>query len=84
MGFRRVVTYTLESEPGTSLRATGWVPAKLTKGGSWNTPSRPREDNAPTCRKIRWDYVHEGWRGPETVFFTPEDYLAHVLMEGFV
>src|SRR5437870_1633786 len=24
MGYRRIVTYTLASEPGTSLRASGW------------------------------------------------------------
>src|SRR5438067_820085 len=25
MGYERIITYTLESEPGTSLRAAGWV-----------------------------------------------------------
>lgn len=53
-GFSRVITYTLETETGTTLRAAGWQPVATTRGGSWNTPSRPRQDNAPTCRKIRW------------------------------
>lgn len=53
-GFERIVTYTLESERGTTLRAAGWDREALTKGGSWNRPSRSREDKAPTCRKVRW------------------------------
>lgn len=55
LGYKRVITYTLESEPGTSLRASGFVSAGLTAGGSWSRPSRPRIDMAPTCRKQRWE-----------------------------
>jgi hypothetical protein len=54
-GFRRIVTYTLESESGVSLRAAGWEPRALTRGGSWNRPARPRETRAPTCQKMRWE-----------------------------
>ena len=53
-GYRRLVTYTLETEDGTSLRAAGWEPEATTSGGSWDTPSRRREDKAPTCPKVRW------------------------------
>lgn len=53
-GYRRIITYTLESEPGTSLIAAGWTIEARTKGGSWNTPSRPRVDKAPTEPKVRW------------------------------
>ncbi len=55
LGYQRVVTYTLESEPGTSLRAAGYKFTKRTKGGSWNCPSRPRVDKAPLQRKFRWE-----------------------------
>ena len=64
MGYRRIVTYTLESEPGTSLKASGWKCDGEAGGGSWNVPSRPREDTQitlfgeikkyPTEKKVRW------------------------------
>jgi hypothetical protein len=53
-GFARIVTYTLVTELGTTLKAAGWQAVATTKGGSWNCPSRPRIDTAPTCRKTRW------------------------------
>lgn len=44
MGYTKIITYILESETGTSLKASGW---KLEAGGvggsDWNVPSRPRE-----------------------------------------
>jgi len=54
-GFAQIITYTLESEAGTALKACGWTAAAKTKGGSWNRPSRARSDVAPTCRKVRWE-----------------------------
>jgi hypothetical protein len=50
----RIFTYTLESEPGGSLLASGWVRDGRTAGGSWDTPSRRRKDKAPTEPKVRW------------------------------
>lgn len=52
--YRRMYTYILESEPGTSVKAAGFRFDGMTKGGSWSTPSRPRTDKAPTCKKQRW------------------------------
>lgn len=54
-GFTKVITYTLESESGMSLRYARFKPVATTSGGSWNTPSRPRKDKAPTCPKVRWE-----------------------------
>lgn len=54
MGYERMITYTLESEPGNSLLASGFVLDGITKGGSWNCPSRPRTQKAPTEPKKRW------------------------------
>lgn len=54
MGYERMITYTLESEPGHSLLASGFVLDGITKGGSWNCPSRPRTQKAPTEPKKRW------------------------------
>jgi hypothetical protein len=53
-GFAKVITYTLESESGMSLRYARWKPEATTKGGSWDTPARRRTDKAPTERKVRW------------------------------
>lgn len=53
-GYQSIITYTLDSEDATTLRAVGWKVDGTTKGGSWNTPSRPRTDKAPTCKKVRW------------------------------
>ena len=33
LGYKRIVTYTLESEPGTSLKASGWKVAAKNVGG---------------------------------------------------
>lgn len=54
LGFKRIITYTLESEPGSSLLASGFVFDGLAGGRSWNRGRRPRTDRAPTCRKKRW------------------------------
>jgi hypothetical protein len=53
-GFQKIVTYTLESEDGTSLRAAGWVPEFRTRGGTRSCKSRPRVDKTSTEPKVRW------------------------------
>ncbi len=55
LGYRRLVTYTLASEPGTSLRASGWRVVTQVKGRSWSCTSRPRVDRHPTQDKLRWE-----------------------------
>lgn len=55
MGYVKLVTYTLASEAGSSLRAAGWKVAGEVKGRSWSTPSRPRVDTAPHQDKLRWE-----------------------------
>lgn len=55
LGYQRIITYVLESEPGTSLRAAGWRCCYTTAGGSWNSPGRPRTDAAPTTPKKLFD-----------------------------
>jgi len=54
LGYRRFVTYTLEHEAGTSLRAAGFYDDGLTDGGEWNCPSRPRAAAEQPGRKRRW------------------------------
>lgn len=55
LGYTRLVTYILESEPGTSLKAAGWVLAGKAGGGSWSRDYRPRVDTHPTQGKMRWE-----------------------------
>ena len=55
MGYRRLITYTLASEPGTSLRAAGWKTIGTTAGGSWSRQSRPRVDKHPLGQKRIWE-----------------------------
>jgi hypothetical protein len=55
MGYRRIQTYVLDSEPGTSLRAAGWVNEGEAGGGQWkHTDGKPRRTDQPTETKRRW------------------------------
>ena len=55
MGYRRLVTYILASEPGITLRAAGWHCIGQAGGGRWSRKKRPRPDNHPTQKKVRWE-----------------------------
>lgn len=58
MGYLKVQTYTLESEPGISLRAAGFQRIIEVRGGDWNRPSRGgRRTDQPLCAKVRWERV---------------------------
>ena len=65
MGYRKIITYILDTEDGTSLKASGWrCETKSAGGGSWNVPNRPRElvvttlfgeeQKYPIGKKQRW------------------------------
>ena len=51
MGYKRLITYTLETEPGTSIIAAGWRYVGKAGGGTWNNVSRPRVDSHPIGQK---------------------------------
>ncbi len=55
MGYKRMITYTLIEEPGTSLKAAGWKELYTTDGGSWTCQSRPRVDRHPLGQKRMWE-----------------------------
>jgi len=55
IGYRRLITYILDTEPGTSLKAAGWKCLGEAGGGRWSRLSRPRVDEHPTQGKIRWE-----------------------------
>ena len=54
LGYREVWTYTLPDEPGTSLRAAGFVDCGMTDGGEWTRPSRKRNAAKRPEQKRRW------------------------------
>ena len=56
MGYRRLITYTLASEAGGSLKGSGWRLIGERKSGTWNSPSRPRVPQ-PGQHKLLWEAV---------------------------
>ena len=55
MGYRKLTTCILDTEPGTTLRAAGWRLVGQAGGGSWSVPSRPRVDKHPLQGKLRFE-----------------------------
>ena len=55
MGYKRVITYTLVSESGSSLKAAGFKNVGLAGGLDWSVPSRPRNGKYPQEKKYRWE-----------------------------
>lgn len=55
LGFKRIGTYILTSEPGTSLTAAGWRLIGDVRGRSWSCPSRPRVDKHPLQGKLLFE-----------------------------
>jgi hypothetical protein len=55
LGYKRIQTYILASEPGISLKATGWTDEGEAGGGQWkHTDGKPRRTDQPTEKKRRW------------------------------
>ena len=61
LGYKRAVTYTLETEIGSSLRASNWRRDGETRPQAWDRPSRSRpavdlfgESLVPLGPKVRW------------------------------
>lgn len=55
LGYRRLITYTLKTEPGTSLVAAGWRVAGETTGRSWSCPARPRITKHTLGERLLWE-----------------------------
>jgi hypothetical protein len=55
LGYRRIGTYILASEPGTSLTAAGWRCLGEAGGGSWSRPDRQRLDRHPLQHKLLFE-----------------------------
>lgn len=55
LGYKRLITYTLKEEHGTSLKAAGWTALYDTRPQSWDRPNRKRIDKHPTGQKTLWE-----------------------------
>lgn len=60
VGFRRAITFTALDEPGTSLRAAGFVREWMTREQSWDRPRNPREKDL--SQVWRWSKLLQGPR----------------------
>lgn len=56
MGYKKIITYTLQSESGSSLKALRAVKVSQIKGGGWDRPKRKRKDQDVYYQpKTRWE-----------------------------
>ncbi|MBG6083112.1 XF1762 family protein [Rubrivivax gelatinosus] len=54
LGAEHIISYTLASEAGTTLKAAGWTVDGRVGGRHWDTPSRRRHRSANVEDKVRW------------------------------
>lgn len=55
LGYSKIITYTLESENGASLRASGWKCAGTAGGLRWTGKRKPETDLYPAQMKLRYE-----------------------------
>ena len=56
MGYEKIITYTLKSENGSSLKAIGAKPVSETRPGEWNWAGRRRTSQTIYSEtKLRWE-----------------------------
>ena len=54
MGYQKIITYTLDTEPGASLRAAGWKCIGQAGGLRWTGRRKPSVDLYPAQMKVRY------------------------------
>ena len=59
LGYKRILTYTLASEPGIALRASGWREVARTKWRPWNHKRRSRSTHVTDLLGERSKYSQE-------------------------
>lgn len=60
MGYRKVITYTLDTEAGRSLHAAGYRCTGRAGGPIWTGVRRPKEPKYPQQGKLRYEICLEG------------------------
>jgi hypothetical protein len=54
LGYRRLITYTLTTESGASLRAVGATPTHRVRAANWDRPGRRRSDQHTIADRQCW------------------------------
>lgn len=57
MGYRKIITYTLEMEDGASIRAAGWHCSGSAGGTCWTGKRRPTVPQYPAVMKLRYEKI---------------------------
>lgn len=55
MGYKKVITYILDSEAGTSLKASGWKCVGQAGGLRWTGVRKPTVDLCPAQMKLKYE-----------------------------
>lgn len=55
MGYKKLITYILDTETGASLKAANWKCAGRAGGKRWTGARRPKEDLYPAQMKLRFE-----------------------------
>ena len=55
LGYKKLITYILDTESGSSIKGAGWKCIGKAGGRSWSRKTRPRIDMHPTQQKIRYE-----------------------------
>lgn len=59
MGYKKLITYILDTEMGTSLKAAGWKCVGAAGGKRWTGVRRPEVDLYPAQLKLRFEVCEE-------------------------
>ena len=54
MGYTKIQTFILDTEPGVTLDAAGWQLVGHSPGGQWKHTAGPRRTDQPTCPKRKY------------------------------
>ena len=55
MGYKKLITYILQSENGSSLKASGWKCVGEAGGKRWTGKRKPEVDLYPAQMKLRFE-----------------------------
>lgn len=73
MGYKKLITYILDTEPGTSLKAAGWKCVGQAGGLRWTGKRKPAVDLYPAQLKIRFSAIRfssASFRAWRTITYT--------------
>jgi len=54
LGYKKIITYTLATETGASLKAAGWICEGMAGGLRWTGKRKPPSDLYPAQMKLRY------------------------------